>query len=81
MSPLVRALEATLFAATQPMSVEGIARHLGQGEWPVRDALRELAQHYAGRGVELVERGGRWHFQTAPDLAHLCAPCMRNRAA
>ena len=24
-----------------------------------------------GRGIELVERGGRWHFQTAPDLAHL----------
>jgi segregation and condensation protein B len=21
--------------------------------------------------VHLVERGGRWHFQTAPDLAHL----------
>ena len=28
-------------------------------------------QHYEGRGIELVERGGRWHFQTAPDLAHL----------
>ena len=26
---------------------------------------------YEGRGIELVERGGRWHFQTAPDLAHL----------
>ena len=21
--------------------------------------------------IELVERGGRWHFQTAPDLAHI----------
>jgi len=30
-----------------------------------------LAQHYEGRGVQLVERGKRWHFQTAPDLAHL----------
>ncbi|HEX8449155.1 MAG TPA: SMC-Scp complex subunit ScpB, partial [Allosphingosinicella sp.] len=23
------------------------------------------------RGIELVERGGRWHFQTAPDLAFI----------
>jgi segregation and condensation protein B len=23
------------------------------------------------RGINLVERGKRWHFQTAPDLAHL----------
>jgi segregation and condensation protein B len=26
---------------------------------------------YAGRGIELVERGGRWHFQTAGDLTHI----------
>ena len=23
------------------------------------------------RGIQLVERGKRWHFQTAPDLAHI----------
>jgi segregation and condensation protein B len=37
----------------------------------VRGALAELVAYYAGRGVNLVERGKRWHFQTAPDLAHL----------
>ena len=74
MSHLPRALEAALFAATQPMAVDALARHLGQGEPAVREGLRELAAHYAGRGVELVERGGRWHFQTAPDLAHLLRP-------
>jgi segregation and condensation protein B len=37
----------------------------------VRAALVQLCAHYRGRGIELVERGGRWHFQTAPDLAHL----------
>jgi segregation and condensation protein B len=37
----------------------------------VKDALAELAAHYEERGVQLVERGKRWHFQTAPDLAHL----------
>lgn len=66
---LVRAVEATLFAATGPMSVEAISTHLGGAD--VRAALAELAAAYEGRGVNLVERGGRWHFQTAPDMAHL----------
>ena len=66
---LVRAVEATLFAAQEPMTAEAIATHLGGAD--VREALRELAAQYQGRGVELVERGKRWHFQTAPDLAHL----------
>lgn len=66
---LVRAVEAALFAATEPMSAEQLSTHLGGA--PVAEALRTLAAHYAGRGVHLVERGRRWHFQTAPDLAHL----------
>jgi segregation and condensation protein B len=66
---LVRAVEATLFAAEEPMTAEAISTHLGGAE--VKAALAELAAHYDGRGVALVERGQRWHFQTAPDLAHL----------
>ena len=69
MDELARAVEAALFAATEPMTAAQVSRHLGDAD--VRAALAELAGHYAGRGVELVERGGRWHFQTAPDLAHL----------
>ena len=66
---LVRAVEATLFAAEEPMSAEAISTHLGGAD--VRGALGELEAHYALRGVRLVERGRRWQFQTAPDLAHL----------
>lgn len=66
---LVRAVEATLFAAVEPMSAEAISTHLGGAD--VRGPLAELAEHYRGRGVHLVERAKRWHFQTAPDLAHL----------
>jgi len=67
--PVARAVEAALFAATEPMTPGAIAAHLGGME--VGPALHSLREHYAGRGVELVERGGRWHFQTAADLAHL----------
>ena len=69
MDELARAVEATLFASAEPMSAEDIALHVPDGD--IQSALRSLADHYGGRGVELVERGGRWHFQTAPDLAHL----------
>lgn len=64
-----RAVEAVLFAATEPLSVDMIRAHVGPLE--VSAALRQLVQDYAGRGITLVERAGRWHFQTAPDLAHL----------
>ena len=69
MDEFVRAVEATIFASAEPLTVEEIQGHAGDGD--VKDALRTLAEIYAGRGIELVERGGRWHFQTAPDLAHL----------
>lgn len=72
MNPLpdhVRAVEAALFAAEAPMSLDEILAYVGDVD--VKGALAELQTHYAGRGIELVERGKRWHFQTAADLAHL----------
>lgn len=69
MDELLRSVEATVFASAEPLSVADIALHVGEGD--VAAALSELAERYQGHGIELVERGGRWHFQTAPDLAHL----------
>ena len=69
---LQRAVEATLFASETPMSVEALATHLGDAEVSdIRATLLELGEQYALRGVHLVERAKRWHFETAPDLAHL----------
>jgi len=68
MTELERAVEAILFAAPDPLTLDEIAVHAGEGD--VAAALAGLAERYAGHGIELVERGGRWHFQTAPDLAH-----------
>ncbi|MEM6476579.1 MAG: SMC-Scp complex subunit ScpB [Pseudomonadota bacterium] len=69
---VARALEATLFAAEEPMSVDELAKHLGDlDNSTIREGLKALVEHYAPRGVQLVERGKRWHFETAADLAHL----------
>ena len=70
MDEAARIVEAILFAAEEPLSVAAIAAHAGEGI-DVRAALKALVEDYAGRGIEPVERGGRWHFQTAPDLAHV----------
>ena len=52
MDELVRAIEATLFASAEPLSIEEIAEHVGEGE--IEIALGQLAAQYEGRGVELV---------------------------
>jgi segregation and condensation protein B len=72
MDPLARAVEAALFASEEPLAPDALAEALG-GAAPgdVAAALASLRIGYAERGVHLVERGGRWHFETAPDLAHL----------
>ena len=57
---LVRAVEATLFAAEEPMSADAISTHLGGAD--VKAALAELAETYRERGIQLVERAKRWHF-------------------
>ena len=67
---LSRAVEAVLFAAEHPLGIDELCAHVG-ADADVRGALARLEQVYAGRGIELVRRGERWHFQTAADLAHL----------
>ncbi len=66
----VRAVEAVLFASEAPLGVDEIRAYVGS-QVDVRAALAALGELYAGRGIELVRRGDRWHFQTAADLAHL----------
>lgn len=66
----VRAVEAVLFAAAEPLTSDAIRAHVGDGV-DVRAALARLQADYAGRGVSLVRRGERWQFETAADMAHL----------
>lgn len=66
----MRSVEATLFAAETPMTVEQIRGYVGD-VIDVPDTLKRLEAQYSGHGIELVQRGKTWHFQTAADLAHL----------
>ena len=66
----MRSVEATLFAAETPMTVEQIRGYVGDAI-DIPDTLKRLEEQYNGHGIELVQRGKTWHFQTAADLAHL----------
>lgn len=74
----VRAVEALLFAAPEPLSPAELARRLPEGA-PVAEAVARLKADFAGRGVELAEHGGRLAFRTAPDLAPFLAQATVER--
>jgi segregation and condensation protein B len=64
----LRLLEALLFASASPMSDEALATHFPAGT-DLPGLVAELANAYAGRGVNVTRVGGGWTFRTAADLA------------
>lgn len=67
---LLRMAEALLFAAIEPLDIETLRARLPQ-DTDIRAVIAAVQAKYANAGVNLVEVGGRWRFQTAPDLADL----------
>lgn len=66
----LRRAEAVLFASDEPVDATTLTEALPQGV-EAGDVLIKLKAMYGTRGVQLVELGGKWRFQTAPDLAFL----------
>ena len=67
MSPLARQVEALLFLAPEPVSLEELADALVADEGVVHEALGELAGALDGRGVVLREAAGGWVLASHPD--------------
>jgi len=61
-------LEALLFAASEPLSVNALHERMPEGA-DVGALLLALQEEYSDRGVRLVEVERHWAFRTAPDLA------------
>ena len=55
----LRAAEALVFAAAEPLDEAAIAARLSP-EADVKAVMAELQRHYTGRGVNLVRVAGRW---------------------
>lgn len=64
----VRLVEALLFASANPVDERSLVERLPSGT-DLSEVLEALRQTYQDRGIQLVQRGNRWAFRTAPDLA------------
>lgn len=68
---VVRALEAVLLVAVEPVPVTLLAQLLEQPLDVVDGLCRRLAETYAeaGHGFQLVEVAGGWRYQSHPDVS------------
>jgi len=66
----LRMIEALLFASAEPLSADDLGARLPDGA-DIAGLLRELAETYSSRGVNLVQVAGKWSFRTAGDLSFL----------
>ncbi len=67
----VRLIEALLFAATSPVTVEQLAERFPEDRVSlIPDILNILQERYAAQGVNLVQREKRWALRTSADLAN-----------
>ena len=71
MSPLAKLLEAALFAASRPLTLDELASlEPAAGATRVREAIAELRAAYdAEHGVELMEIADGWQFLTRREYA------------
>ncbi len=62
-------IEALLFVSAEPVSIEQLAEALQVQTADIQQALQELEQQLAGRGVCLIYHQGKVQMATAPQVA------------
>ena len=65
-----REVEAIVFAAAEPLSVETIESKISK-RVDVTKVLEKLQNYYSNRGINLVCISKKWSFRTAPNLSSL----------
>src|SRR5919201_5542722 len=72
MDELRAAIEAVLFVAEKPVSVNELARATGARARDIEAALASLQELRASSGLQLQRDGDAWRLVTAPE----CAPAV-----
>jgi segregation and condensation protein B len=62
-------LEALLFVAEEPQTLQTLARSAGVSDGAARKALNQLSADYEARGLRLLEDGHRYQLGAAPGYA------------
>ena len=71
-SEIEREVEAIVFAAAEPLSVETIDSKISKNT-DVLKILQKLQNYYSNRGINLVCISNKWSFRTAQNLSSLMA--------
>lgn len=71
-SEIEREVEAIVFAAAEPLSVETIKSKISKNT-DVLKILQKLQNYYSNRGINLVCISNKWSFRTAQNLSSLMA--------
>ena len=68
---VVRAIEAIVLVATEPVPTDQLAKLLEQSLTVIDQLCHQLADAYdqAGHGFQLAKVAGGWRYQTHPDLS------------
>ena len=78
---LIRALEAILFAAGEPVSVSRLVQSLACDEQELRQAARALSDElaFARRGIRVLELGESYQMCSAPEQAEAVTRTLETR--
>ena len=70
MTEIEREVEAIVFAAAEPLSIETIETKISKNT-DVLKILQKLQTFYTNRGINLVCISNKWSFRTAQNLSSL----------
>ena len=70
LSDQLRAVEALLFASSDPLDEKTLAEILPENA-DIEKILEKIQELYKGRGVELTKVNNKWMFKTASDLSFI----------
>jgi len=77
---LTKNIEALILASDEPLSFDKLRSLLEPTESSdIRNALSELEQHYAERGIQLKQVAGGWQFRTAPTCSNIVEQLWQTR--
>jgi len=72
-------IEAAIFLSQEPVTPEELSEKLNIDKKEVKSILRELQKDYKGRGIELVEIGGGFRFQTSKEVYEHVKPFVEGK--
>ena len=83
-SQLLQLVEAAIFTAEQPLSLQDLQNTVLEDFAPSKKKLQailaQITQDYAGRGVQLQETASGYHFQSRPELSEYLAKLWPERS-